>query len=107
MNLPTVVSAPGKVFLAGGYLVLDRKHTALTFGLDARIHAAVQSKEHQWDQILVHSPQFQDAFWSYQCDDSLRLRDVSEEPNPFVQTALQYALSFVGVVSGRDKLSFP
>ena len=33
---PTVaVSAPGKVLLAGGYLVLDRKYTGLVFELSA------------------------------------------------------------------------
>lgn len=38
----TAVSAPGKVLLTGGYLVLDRHYTGTVFALDARIHAVVQ-----------------------------------------------------------------
>ena len=41
-NDAVAVSAPGKVFLAGGYLVLDRAYTGLIFGLDARIHVIVE-----------------------------------------------------------------
>ena len=68
---PTVAcSAPGKVLLAGGYLVLDREHTGLVFGLDARIHVLVQSlPERQgldFTSIIVRSPQFRDAEWRYQ-----------------------------------------
>lgn len=63
------VSAPGKVLLAGGYLVLDRKHTGLVFGLDARIHVHVKpvssSSGVAFSEITVRSPQFQDAVWEY------------------------------------------
>ena len=38
----TALSAPGKVLLTGGYLVLDRDYTGTVFALDARIHAVVQ-----------------------------------------------------------------
>lgn len=38
----TALSAPGKVLLTGGYLVLDREYTGTVFALDARIHAVVQ-----------------------------------------------------------------
>ena len=38
----TAVSAPGKVLLAGGYLVLDRRYTGTVFALDARIHVIVR-----------------------------------------------------------------
>ena len=61
------VSAPGKVLLAGGYLVLDREHTGLVFGLDARIHVHVQKRPHVVSsEIIVHSPQFKDAEWRYE-----------------------------------------
>ena len=63
------VSAPGKVLLAGGYLVLDRGHTGLVFGLDARIHVHVQklptSPGLVLSEIIVRSPQFKDAEWRY------------------------------------------
>jgi len=67
--MSTAVSAPGKVFLAGGYLVLDRAYTALVFGLSARIHVLVKdidtSSGVELSEILVQSPQFRDASWNY------------------------------------------
>ena len=67
-----VASAPGKVLLAGGYLVLDRAYQGLVFGLDARIYTSVRaSKTRQPDstssRIVVRSPQFQNAHWVYSC----------------------------------------
>lgn len=90
----TALSAPGKVLLTGGYLVLDRSYTGTVFALDARIHVVVQqlrrrgpsgasAKEHAEvaggngagegtaagiegeDTIIVRSPQFVDAVWEY------------------------------------------
>lgn len=66
----TAVSAPGKVLLAGGYLVLDRAYTGLVFGLSARIHVIVQDIETsssgvELSEIVVQSPQFRDATWNY------------------------------------------
>lgn len=65
----TAVSAPGKVLLAGGYLVLDRAYTGLVFGLSARIHVLVQDIETvsgvELSEIVVQSPQFRDATWNY------------------------------------------
>ena len=65
----TAVSAPGKVLLAGGYLVLDREYTGLVFGLDARIHVHVRPlvtiSGVVLEEIIVKSPQFKDAIWEY------------------------------------------
>lgn len=68
----TAVSAPGKVLLAGGYLVLDREYTGLVFGLSARIHVIVQAAstargdgDSDGELVTVKSPQFVDAEWRY------------------------------------------
>ena len=65
----TAISAPGKVLLAGGYLVVDRAHTGLVFGLDARIHVYVETLKTTegvaLSEIIVRSPQFKDAEWRY------------------------------------------
>ena len=37
-----VASAPGKVLLAGGYLILDREHQGMVLALDARFYSAVK-----------------------------------------------------------------
>ena len=63
------VSAPGKVLLAGGYLVLDRAYNGLVFGLDARIHVVIKDIPTRngvtLSEITVRSPQFLDAVWEY------------------------------------------
>lgn len=67
--MTTAVSAPGKVLLAGGYLVLDRSYTGLVFGLNARIHVIIRdiktSSGVELSEIRVKSPQFKDAQWNY------------------------------------------
>jgi len=66
---PVAVSAPGKVLLTGGYLVLDRKYTGLVFGLSARIHVLVRpltiTPGVTFSEITIQSPQFKDAVWEY------------------------------------------
>jgi phosphomevalonate kinase len=101
----TVVSAPGKVLLAGGYLVLDRKYQGLVFGLDARIHVCVRVEggsetEASWtsQRITVRSPQFREACWVYSChavEDGVRLRQNEE----WVGWAFPYSYQ-----SGRDDI---
>ena len=64
----SAVSAPGKVLLAGGYLVLDREYTGLVFGLSARIHVIIKeavTAEGAEPLTVVKSPQFIDAEWRY------------------------------------------
>ena len=69
--MTTAVSAPGKVLLTGGYLVLDREFTGLVFGLSARIHVFVRhlrtSSGGRVGEMVVSSPQFRDARWEYGC----------------------------------------
>jgi len=65
----TAVSAPGKVLLAGGYLVLDRAYSGFVFGLSARINVIATgihtSPGVQLTEIVVDSPQFIGASWRY------------------------------------------
>ncbi|KAI4094062.1 MAG: hypothetical protein LQ344_002508 [Seirophora lacunosa] len=111
------ISAPGKVLLAGGYLVLDRDHTGLVFGLDARIHVHVQklptSPGVVLSEIIVRSPQFNDAEWRYgyrETEDQGGIEVVqlkghstsAQSRNKFVETALAYALSYISAVSSAD-----
>ena len=111
MPLPVAaISAPGKVFFAGGYLVLDRAHTALVFGLNARIHVQVS----EWTdapshspRVLVQSPQFRDAKWLYDIRISTSNPKIvsvhqdrdsensTKSANKFVETTLLYALTYL------------
>ena len=64
MSSTTVVSAPGKVLIAGGYLVLDQHFTGLVLSASSRFYAVIQDY-HQPNQIIVRSPQFVGAEWTY------------------------------------------
>ncbi|KAL2159487.1 hypothetical protein VTH06DRAFT_2492 [Thermothelomyces fergusii] len=103
-----VVSAPGKVLLAGGYIVLDRKHTGLVFGLSARIHVLAQeihtSAGVHLSEIVVQSPQFLNATWRYgyhlvKNGGGIKVTQLQSgtpvEPNHFVETTLNYVLSYI------------
>ncbi len=70
MSSPTVVSSPGKVLLAGGYLVLDPRYSGLVVSTSSRFFTSVSdlAASTRGDgpiQIRVRSPQFVDATWFY------------------------------------------
>ncbi|CAK7231050.1 phosphomevalonate kinase [Sporothrix bragantina] len=109
----TAVSAPGKVLLAGGYLVLDRAYTGLVFGLSARINVIAQTIETspgvQLNEIVVNSPQFLEAQWTYgyhlaDQDGGIQVTQLRTgtalHPNPFVETTLSYGLTYVTRLRG-------
>ncbi|KAI0837830.1 Phosphomevalonate kinase [Hypoxylon sp. FL0890] len=117
-STPTAVSAPGKVLLAGGYLVLDRQYTGLVFGLSARINVIAQeiktSPGVQLSEIAVDSPQFHEAQWRYGYhlapeDGGIKVTQLhigsSINPNPFVEVTLAYALTYI-TTAGHLKPSY-
>ncbi|KAJ1912719.1 phosphomevalonate kinase [Mycoemilia scoparia] len=88
VNLMSIVSCPGKVLVAGGYLVLDQEYQGLVVGTDARLYSAVQSvadldkhglapnhvpadnlqnisNKQEVARIKVVSAQFHEAVWNY------------------------------------------
>ncbi|KAH8150361.1 uncharacterized protein LAJ45_05572 [Morchella importuna] len=103
--MPVAISAPGKVLLAGGYLVLDKDYSGLVFGLSARIHSiSTPDPEAAGPGVItVKSPQFTNAVWKYKisCPDSDKgvvVTQVMEEEsskNLFVETTLRYALTYI------------
>lgn len=108
----TAISAPGKVLLAGGYLVLDRAYTGLVFGLSARINVIARPIETspgvQLNEIVVDSPQFLNAQWTYgyhltDADGGIQVTQLetgtTANPNPFVETTLSYALTYVSTLA--------
>ncbi|EKG19287.1 Phosphomevalonate kinase eukaryotic [Macrophomina phaseolina MS6] len=113
-NPAVAVSAPGKVLLAGGYLVLDRGFNGLVFGLSARIHVLVRplatGSGVSLSEIIVKSPQFIGATWEYGYRltelgggiEVTQLRARATEAlhrNPFVETALSYALTYISAIT--------
>lgn len=111
----TTVSAPGKVLVAGGYLVLDPAYTGLVLATSARFYTSVAAHESTSNMpvVRVRSPQFVDAEWSYAVQlsedmtdsvdfaSALRLR-VTGRANPFVAFALLYTLHISVELLGID-----
>lgn len=68
----TVVSAPGKVLIAGGYLVLDHKFPGLVVSTSSRFYTVIKSAGSaaaagggNGTKLAVRSPQFEAATWTY------------------------------------------
>ncbi|KAK2614714.1 hypothetical protein N8I77_001519 [Diaporthe amygdali] len=111
-NPTTAVSAPGKVLLAGGYLVTDRDYTGLVFGLNARINVVARgiptSQGVQLTEIVVESPQFIGGIWRYGYhlapeDGGITVTQLqvgsTYQANPFIETTLTYALTYISRVA--------
>lgn len=125
----TVVSAPGKVLIAGGYLVLDPAYSGTVVSTSSRFYTVIQSQESlSKNTIRVRSPQFLDATWSYSVlfepavaveaspekyrtlapSHSLRcscfLTRVSSSKNKFVHLALQKTIALAVELRGAAQI---
>lgn len=122
----TTVSAPGKVLVAGGYLVLDPAYSGLVVATSSRFYSSAKSHYQPSSAsapclITVRSPQFIDAEWVYRvtsvnleradgtqaCEWVLEQTRASFERagrNPFVSLALLYTLRLASEIKGADEL---
>ncbi|KWU44764.1 Phosphomevalonate kinase [Rhodotorula sp. JG-1b] len=119
--MTTVASCPGKVLLAGGYLVLDRKHQGFVVSTPSRFYTVIrnaptsaQSAGEEGGRtsfaIKVVSPQFEDGRWDFVAtrDDQ---RQWTVEPvqgersssNPFVHLSLQATLQLASATGAGIK----
>ena len=57
-----VISAPGKVLIAGGYLVLDPRYPGLVVSTSSRFYTVIRQSG-KASFIQVRSPQFINAEW--------------------------------------------
>ncbi|CAG8739624.1 30237_t:CDS:2, partial [Racocetra persica] len=79
----TVVSAPGKVLLTGGYLILDRNYEGLVIGTSSRFYTVIQPGDNS-SKIIIHTPQFDDPNW-----------DDKDRRNTFIETVLKHSLLII------------
>ncbi|KZT26747.1 Phosphomevalonate kinase [Neolentinus lepideus HHB14362 ss-1] len=111
----TIVSSPGKVLLAGGYLVLDPAYSGVVVSTSSRFYAVIRDEgdARGAHRIRVRSPQFVDATWVYavEVDEStVRIEQTTNEPgsssskNKFVHLAIQRTLSLALEVRGAPAL---
>jgi phosphomevalonate kinase len=61
---PIVVSSPGKVLLAGGYLVLDPAYPGVVVSTSSRFYTVIDHGNIP-NTIQVVSPQFAQSTWVY------------------------------------------
>lgn len=62
----TIISAPGKVLVAGGYLVLDPAYSGVVVSTSSRFYTVVHDEpSSSANTIRVRSPQFVNASWLY------------------------------------------
>lgn len=102
----TIVSAPGKVLLAGGYLVLDRKYTGLVVATSSRFFTAVKDASGSRVSITVRAGQFpsEASTWSYDITlgDRVHLTQSTGGKNKFVEITLANVLQCAYERLGRD-----
>ncbi|KAK4054976.1 phosphomevalonate kinase [Microbotryomycetes sp. JL221] len=119
----TVVSCPGKVLLAGGYLVLSPDYHGFVLSTPSRFYTVVQSISASADTssstsqftITVKSPQFLDGEWVYtatranddkQTDWRVTQDDMTDSPrNPFVHLSIQSTLLLATALSSSTRFA--
>ncbi|TPX36951.1 hypothetical protein SmJEL517_g00955 [Synchytrium microbalum] len=105
MDTTTVMSAPGKVLVAGGYLVLDRAYSGLVVATSSRFYCSIQPLSHSSrssnNLIIVKSPQFLDGYWEYQVENGFNLRPISsnQKSNGYLEITVRYALAACSLLS--------
>ncbi|CAA0837650.1 GHMP kinase family protein [Striga hermonthica] len=99
-----VASAPGKVLMTGGYLILERPNAGIVLSTNARFYAIVKllyedlkpdSWAWAWTDVKLTSPQMGRETMYKLSLKHLQLQCVSssDSRNPFVEYALQYAIA--------------
>jgi phosphomevalonate kinase len=109
----TVVSAPGKVLLAGGYLVLDPSYSGVVISTSSRFYTSIETWSTPFE-IEVYSPQFISAKWRYRVEkrdggkirvDQIGQADELLSTNKFVHLGLHHTLSLLVEMKGVKHLS--
>ncbi|KAG9441558.1 hypothetical protein H6P81_017412 [Aristolochia fimbriata] len=104
-----VVSAPGKVLMTGGYLILERPNAGIVLSTTARFYAIVKPLHEEmkpeswawaWTDVKVRSPQLlREADYKLSLKNSeLRITSSSDSGNPFAEQAIQYAVAAAQVI---------
>lgn len=110
-----VVSAPGKVLLTGGYLILERPNAGIVLSTSARFYAIVKPFHDDvkldiwawaWADVKVTSPQLsRESVYKLSLKNStLQCISSRDSTNPFVEQAVQYAVAAATtILSDKEK----
>uniref|UniRef100_A0A0A0LJZ3 phosphomevalonate kinase n=1 Tax=Cucumis sativus TaxID=3659 RepID=A0A0A0LJZ3_CUCSA len=102
--MAVVASAPGKVLMTGGYLVLEKPNAGLVLSTNARFYAIVKpiyeeikpdSWAWSWTDIKLTSPQLlRESIYKLSLkNQSLESVSPSQSRNPFVERAVEYCVA--------------
>lgn len=96
-----VFSAPGKAFLAGGYLVLEPCYDSYITALSARTHCVVTANSNSLADnsdnksiITILSPQFKNAVWKYYVDGN-NVTEANGRKNPFLEATVEILFRYL------------
>ncbi|TKY74110.1 phosphomevalonate kinase [Spatholobus suberectus] len=109
-----VASAPGKVLMTGGYLILERPNAGLVLSTNARFYAFVKPLRHEikrdswawaWTDVRLTSPQLsREALYKLALKNlTIQAVSSSDTRNPFVEYAVQYAVAAAYATFDHDK----
>lgn len=112
--MAVVASAPGKVLMTGGYLVLERPNAGLVLSTNARFFAIVKplyedvkpdSWAWAWADVKLTSPQLsRESLYKLGLKNFTIERDSSSESrNPFVEQAVRYAVTAAHATFDKNK----
>ncbi|KAJ8774184.1 hypothetical protein K2173_009615 [Erythroxylum novogranatense] len=112
--MAVVASAPGKVLMTGGYLILERPNAGIVLSTNARFYAIIKPLYDQiqpeswawaWTDVKLTSPQLSREI-TYKLSLkhlTLQCLSSSESRNPFVEQALQYAVAAAHATFDKEK----
>ncbi|XP_027368051.1 phosphomevalonate kinase, peroxisomal isoform X2 [Abrus precatorius] len=109
-----VASAPGKVLMTGGYLILERPNAGLVLSTNARFYAIVKPLHHQikpdswawaWTDVRLTSPQLsREALYKLALKNLIiQTVSTSDTRNPFVEYAVQYSVAAAYATFDQNK----
>ncbi|KAL4384410.1 hypothetical protein GQ457_15G008070 [Hibiscus cannabinus] len=112
--MEVVASAPGKVLMTGGYLILERPNAGIVLSTNARFYAIVkpiyedvkpESWAWAWTDVKLTSPQLSRESMYKLSRKHLTLQCVSssESRNPFVENAIQYTVAAAHATFDKNK----
>jgi phosphomevalonate kinase len=98
------ISSPGKVLIAGGYLILEKPNVGISVGTTSRFYTTIRylpneqktgSESNQFLNIMVDSPQFQSVY-RYRFEmKTLTLKRLSNSGNDFIEGCIMDTLLFI------------
>ncbi|KAJ1379455.1 Ribosomal protein S5 domain 2-type fold [Sesbania bispinosa] len=112
--MAVVASAPGKVLMTGGYLILERPNAGLILSTNARFYAIVKPLYHEikpdswawsWTDVKLTSPQLsREALYKLALKNlTIQAVSSSETGNPFVEYAVQYSVAAAYATFDQNK----